>query len=76
MHAAGLSELATLFTLRDGAALFLDFKERAVGVVTGRGAVALDTRFAGEYEELDDGKNRDSYQANFLLFTKTYAREG
>lgn len=75
MYAAGLSELATLFTLRDGAALFLDFKERAVGVVTGRGAVALDTRFAGEYEELDNGENRVSYQANFLLFTKTYARE-
>jgi len=41
----GLTKLATVFALGDGAALLFDLEERPVKVLAGRGAVALYARF-------------------------------
>jgi hypothetical protein len=40
-----LSELTTVLTLGDRAALLLDFEKRAVGVLAGGGTVTFDTCF-------------------------------
>ena len=56
MNLAGLAELAAVFALGNGAALFLDLEQRAVGVLAGGGAVALDAGLAvgREWETKDD----------------------
>lgn len=46
MDLAGLPELAAMFALGYGAALFLDLEQRTVGVLAGGGAMALDAGLA------------------------------
>jgi hypothetical protein len=47
VDALGLTQLAALLTLRDRAALALDFEERALVMPAGRRSMALNARLAG-----------------------------
>lgn len=48
------SQLSTVLALSNGTTLFLDFEQRAVGVLAGRGSVAFDACFA--VREVNSGR--------------------